>query len=281
MTSQVIVLDRAFLVAKGYKFHEFALPPGLAIDTTAKQVALVYNTLPNDTAPFKPADDGIEFMPYFTGLDIVAYPPVATPGAAFSKTLQVTAPAGPLRSPSADASAHTCAHACAHTCARTCAHTCSHTCAHTRANRSPLCSAPISRKAPPPSSCADSSPRQPQHNRPRKQQQLRQRREQRKYRQYPDQQRKQQQQQQQQQRRHECCRIYRGRGRSIDIHRFDCSARLVVAALEETEAARSHGSRGGKGGESRDGAYRRESHSRRWLAANKGEAGKRNVLTGV
>ncbi|CAI7740825.1 unnamed protein product [Closterium sp. NIES-53] len=33
-------------------------------------------------------------MPFFTGLDIVAYPPVATPGAAFGKTLQVTAPAG-------------------------------------------------------------------------------------------------------------------------------------------------------------------------------------------
>ncbi|GJP53725.1 hypothetical protein CLOM_g12875 [Closterium sp. NIES-68] len=94
MTFQMVILDRAFLVEKGYKFREFALPPGLAIDSTAKQVALIYNNLPNDTAPFKPADDGLEFMPYFAGLNIVAYPPVAAAaGPATSKTIQVTAPA--------------------------------------------------------------------------------------------------------------------------------------------------------------------------------------------
>lgn len=77
MTLEVVVLDITSLVANGYMLHEFTLPPGLVINTTASQVVLMYNAVPSETAPFLP-DESTFYVPYFAGLEVYPYPPTTT-----------------------------------------------------------------------------------------------------------------------------------------------------------------------------------------------------------
>eukprot|EP00475_Leptophrys_vorax_P033010 TRINITY_DN5157_c0_g1_i1.p1 TRINITY_DN5157_c0_g1~~TRINITY_DN5157_c0_g1_i1.p1 ORF type:complete len:383 (-),score=6.12 TRINITY_DN5157_c0_g1_i1:186-1334(-) len=78
MTAQVIVLDVASVVANGYTLHEFTLPPGVTLDTSSKQVMLLYSLMPNVTAPFE-SNDTITYIPTFASLSVLPYPGVPGP----------------------------------------------------------------------------------------------------------------------------------------------------------------------------------------------------------
>ncbi|CAI7861958.1 unnamed protein product [Closterium sp. NIES-53] len=72
MTLQLVKLKLSSLVANGFLFHEFFIPPGIQVSTNPELVVLLYNQIPVIFAPYRPPT-GYSYSPYFAGVDILPY----------------------------------------------------------------------------------------------------------------------------------------------------------------------------------------------------------------
>ncbi|GJP67329.1 hypothetical protein CLOP_g24157 [Closterium sp. NIES-67] len=72
MTLQLVKLRLSSLVANGFLFHEFFVPPGIQVSTNSELVVLLYNQIPVTFSPYRPPA-GYSYTPYFAGIDILPF----------------------------------------------------------------------------------------------------------------------------------------------------------------------------------------------------------------